>query len=304
MLLAYIDEVGEPGAFVSTDHLKFNTSPAFGYAGFVISEEKVRDFSAAVEANKRRLFQTEYIEQGQPARWEVKGASMFRKTTSIERPQNFRVFGALVSQLCAWNGALFYYADEKPLGTPKQTSLDVKERERRAMFETLNRLCRYADNQQKNLLVMIDQINEKTRVERLPEMYGHIFSRTTEYPEMKRIVEPPMHIDSKLSTNVQFADWVAAAVNRGIDYQVIKSSAYKETATAFFPHVKRAFTYESKLHWNQKTLNDLCHEKIFDRFRPLHVPPRGHRIADDPEIAAKLNKVHEAAKTKHRKPHQ
>ena len=36
MLIAYIDEVGEPGAFVSYDHAKFKTSPVFGYAGFVI----------------------------------------------------------------------------------------------------------------------------------------------------------------------------------------------------------------------------------------------------------------------------
>ena len=36
MLIAYIDEVGEPGAFVSYDQAKFTTSPVFGYAGFVI----------------------------------------------------------------------------------------------------------------------------------------------------------------------------------------------------------------------------------------------------------------------------
>lgn len=36
MLLAYIDEIGEPGAFVAPDHRRFNTSAAFGYGGFVI----------------------------------------------------------------------------------------------------------------------------------------------------------------------------------------------------------------------------------------------------------------------------
>lgn len=34
MLLAYIDEVDETGAFVSRDHSRYKTSPAFGYAGF------------------------------------------------------------------------------------------------------------------------------------------------------------------------------------------------------------------------------------------------------------------------------
>ena len=35
MLIAYIDEVGEAGAFISKDHKRFKISPAFGYAGFV-----------------------------------------------------------------------------------------------------------------------------------------------------------------------------------------------------------------------------------------------------------------------------
>jgi len=50
MLLAYIDEIGETGAFVSHDHPKFNTSPAFGYAGFVIPAVNARRFGAAFTA--------------------------------------------------------------------------------------------------------------------------------------------------------------------------------------------------------------------------------------------------------------
>ena len=42
MLIAYIDEVGEAGAFISKDHKRFNTSPVFGYAGVVIPEQHVR----------------------------------------------------------------------------------------------------------------------------------------------------------------------------------------------------------------------------------------------------------------------
>lgn len=226
----------------------------------------------------------------------MKGASVFHKTTGVERPENFRVFSSLVTQLCRWGGALFYYADEKPIGTPKQIKLDVKERERRAMLETLNRLCRHADNQNNNLLVMIDQINEKTRADRLPEMYAHVFSRASEYPEMKRIVEPPMHIDSELSTNIQFADWTAAAVSRGLNYQLIKASKYRDTATRFYLPTQRAFTHESKLHWNHRSLKDLNKEEIFARHRPLHIPSSGHRLSDDPAIASKLRSVHEASK--------
>ena len=45
MLIAYIDEVGEAGAFISKDHKRFNTSPVFGYAGFVVPEQHVHALS-------------------------------------------------------------------------------------------------------------------------------------------------------------------------------------------------------------------------------------------------------------------
>lgn len=55
MLLAYLDEVGEPGAFVSKEHPKYNTSGAFGYAGFIIPENHVRAFGAAF-CRSRNIF--------------------------------------------------------------------------------------------------------------------------------------------------------------------------------------------------------------------------------------------------------
>jgi hypothetical protein len=53
MLLAYIDEIGEPGAFVSKEHARFNTSPAFGYAGLVIPADRARHFGAVFAEQKR-----------------------------------------------------------------------------------------------------------------------------------------------------------------------------------------------------------------------------------------------------------
>ena len=56
MLIAYIDEVGEAGAFISKDHSNFNTSPAFGYAGFIIPERYVHDVSRDVATTKQRFY--------------------------------------------------------------------------------------------------------------------------------------------------------------------------------------------------------------------------------------------------------
>lgn len=168
MLLAYIDETGEPDAFVSPEHHRYNTSAAFGYAGFLIPETSAREFGAHFQKEKRTLFASEITDTHHPGRWERKGASIFRPSTPEKYPQQLRVFNALVKHLRNLGGYLFYYADEKPMGTPKQTSLDTSERESQAMKETLNRLARHADQHCSNILALIDQINEKDRIDRPP----------------------------------------------------------------------------------------------------------------------------------------
>ena len=226
VLLAYLDEIGETGAFVSrTDH-RYKTSPAFGYAGFVIDAERAREFGQAFVEGKRQLFHTEMDAAEHPGRWERKGSQLFRATTLQRYPEQFRVFRALVRSCRSLGGQLFYYADEKPVGTPGQTRLDPTAREAAAMRETLNRIARHAESKATTVLVMLDQITEKTRSERLPNMYGHVYARSTDYPEMKRIVEPPMHVDSALSSTIQFADWVAAFVSRALDYQLLVDSPH------------------------------------------------------------------------------
>lgn len=76
MLLAYIDEIGETGAFVSRDHHRFNTSPAFGYAGFIIPEESARKFGAIFVRERNIRFIQKAQEKGN-GRWEVKGSEFF-----------------------------------------------------------------------------------------------------------------------------------------------------------------------------------------------------------------------------------
>lgn len=299
MLLAYIDEIGETGAFVARDHPRFNTSPAFGYAGVILPADAARQFGAIFADEKRRVFKTEIEAAAEhPGRWERKGASIFRPDTLVRYAQQIRVFNGLVCSVRRIGGSLFYYADEKPLGTPKQTNLDTEARETAAMREALNRIARHADSQGKNVMVMIDQINEKTRAARLPTMYAHILGRAAEYPEMKRIIEPPMHVDSRLSANIQFADWVAACITRAIDYQLLQESKYKWVATSkTLDAVRGSFTHESKIHLWHRSLVDLNHSEIFRAERPLFPTEDGTMIGDRvaPEVIRRIKAAAERA---------
>lgn len=302
MLLAYIDEIGETGAFVARGHPRYSTSPAFGYAGVVLPADRARQFGTILTEEKRRLFKSEIDDAAHPGRWERKGASIFRVDTLERYPQQIRVFNGLVGSLRRLGGSLFYYADEKPVGTPKQTNLNTEARETAAMREALNRIARHADSQGENVMVMIDQINEKTRAARLPRMYGHILGRAAEFPEMKRIIEPPMHVDSVLSANIQFADWVAACVNRAIDYQLVQASPYRWVATSkVLDAVRGSFTHESKIHLWKRSLADLNHSEIFRAERPLYPVDDGRMLADRIE-ADVLRRIKAAAERADHRP--
>ena len=294
MLLAYIDEVGETGAFVGKAHPRYNTSPAFGYAGFVVPAAEARRFGMWFTEEKRRLFRTEIAQSSAPDQWERKGSMIFRETTLQRYPQQLRVFNALVRRLRSIGGNLFFYADEKPIGTPKQTCLDTVSRESAAMKETLNRLARHAEGKESSLLVLMDQVNEKQRIDRMPTLYAHMFSRSNEFEEMKRIVEPPMHIDSAVSSNIQFADWVAASLSRAIDHQLVEESEHAWIAGDAVDSLRGSFTKESKLHLWQRGVGDIHHSAVLKSERPLYPKVEGQRIsAGIPDVA--IRKLRAAA---------
>jgi len=81
MLLAYIDEIGETGACASRDDSRFNTSSAFGRAGFIIPEKNARPFGPQFTIVKRKLFEKEIAQASDPGKCERKGADIFRPTT-------------------------------------------------------------------------------------------------------------------------------------------------------------------------------------------------------------------------------
>lgn len=292
MLLAYIDEIGEPGAYVSKAHRRFNTSPAFGYAGFVIPEGSARSFSMCFTEEKRRIFEKEIPDSSSAGRWERKGSDIFTRDVWAKHRHQIRMFRGLVTKLGELGGKVFYYAEQKEKGTDRQVRLSREEREQSAMRETVNRLCRYAAHKNSNLLMMMDQVNETQRLAHTSLAYAHIFSRSKEFPEMERAVEPPMHIDSALSSGIQFADWIAASVTRAIDYQLEPESNFTWIPKALLGHMRHRITAESKLRLWQSSLQDIRHIELFSTNRP--VINRTSATVMSPESMARLEAVKHA----------
>lgn len=305
VLIAYLDEVGETGAYISHDHERFNTSAAFGYAGFVIPDEQARNFGSRFTRKKRQLFRERIAASKEfgldEGTWEIKGSEFFHKRMHLENVERLRVFDSLIRSLLGMDGAVFYYADEKERGTPKQTSLDKTRREESAMMETLNRLARHAEAYGENMLVILDQVNEKERKPRAHRMYGHVYRRGQEFGEMKRILEAPMHLDSEISASIQFADWIAAAVGRAIDYQLEEQSEFSwiPNAVPSFSPQRKAFTYESKLHLFEKVVDDINNSQLFCSDRPVY--PSHHSQYIDPTVGAKMMQIAYSTRNKKRR---
>lgn len=284
MLIAYIDEVGEAGPFVSKNHPKCNTSPVFGYAGFIVPEEHVHALSRDVALTKQRFYsllcgdKQEEREQYTPT-WERKGAELLSKH-AMGRAGRREVIAlrALLSRISGtYGGKLFYFVREKPIGSHRQVwGKDIdnnwknkrEERTLECLSEAINRLCTYAESEEQNILLFQDMINENERYHQVRRSYAHVYSRISEHQEMRRILEAPAYIDSELSTNIQCADWIAALIGRACDYQLIRGSSYKWVADTFYRTLHGHFTYESTLQFNLRSIDNIHNIKILDRARP------------------------------------
>lgn len=116
----------------------------------MISSDHVTSMSKLFSHNMRTLFKREYensVSSGDGF-FEIKGAAVFHKGTlaSPLAPAKFRVFDAMIENLIRnFDGRLFYYANEKPIGTDKQTlkeqgALEKRESDARD-FEPFGALC-------------------------------------------------------------------------------------------------------------------------------------------------------------------
>ncbi|MFJ4210199.1 DUF3800 domain-containing protein [Paenarthrobacter sp. NPDC089675] len=79
MLIAYLDEFGHVGPYVSRDHAKYKDHPVFGYAGYIIPAQHARYFGAEFLRVKRTLFKTEIEQDSSPP----SGSAKARSTSAL-----------------------------------------------------------------------------------------------------------------------------------------------------------------------------------------------------------------------------
>jgi hypothetical protein len=291
VLIAYLDEFGHVGPYLGADHPKFSQHPVFGYAGFIAPASAVREIGAQFTWVKSSLFKTEIDRSEAPHQWERKGSEYFSTGSITQRPEQIRAFRGLVDFLRRRGGKLFYYGDEKQRGTLKQTERTPQAITKDALKQAIDRICSYAESENQDVLIIVDSITEKTRVELVGDMYAHIYSRRR--GEMKRIVEAPLHIESKLNSGVQFADWICALVARATAFQLVEGSQFGWAAQHFRRSLTQAFTYESKIHLLYGG-DEIHHSKLFDEVSQRH--GRSNPLGLQNRVSVDFSAIYESAR--------
>lgn len=268
MLIAYLDEFGHVGPYVSQDHPKYNQHPVFGYAGFVLPAGKVRELGSTFTHVKRELFKTEIIKSKTPNQWERKGNEFFSTGSIRKRPEQVKLFKHLLNKLDYLGGKIFYYGELKQRGTVKQVKLSSAKRTSQTLKESINRLCMHADKNCDELLIIMDQITDKSRKELVAEMYAHVYWRSKsdqDHPEMRRIVDAPLHIESNVNGSIQFADWICGLMSRLSHWQLVPGSEFSWASDKFGEALRGRFTFDSKLYLRDKP-NDIFNAGILDLY--------------------------------------
>ena len=208
--IAYLDEFGHVGPYVSRGDRRHNDSPVFGFAGFLMPAAEVRTFGTWFYQRKRELLDFEIRRSGKhPAVWEKKGSSLYRAANLRRYPGLRRLTSRLLTRIERAGGHVFY-AGVRKTSTPE--SHDANALYAAMLREAIGRIdayCRDGSDPPARFLLALDE--HPRRAELLTavgrDMYAGEDAR-------RQLVEPPFHLESHRYQTVQAADWIAALVGR------------------------------------------------------------------------------------------
>ena len=208
--IAYLDEFGHVGPYVSRSDPRHNDSPVFGFAGFLLPVEEVRAFGTWFFQRKRELLGYEIRRSGKhPAVWEKKGSSLYRVANLRRYPQLRKLTGRLLTRIERAGGRVFYAGIRK---TSTLDSHDANALYSATLREAIGRIdafCREDCDPPARFLLALDE--HPRRAELLTAVGRDMYAGND---PRRQLVEPPFHLESHRYQTVQAADWIAALVGR------------------------------------------------------------------------------------------
>lgn len=229
--IAYLDEFGHIGPFVSRSDSSHKTSPVFGLGGFVLPSDKVRAFSTWFYQLKCNLLQFEINQAGVPAyQWEKKGAALYTTENVTKYPELRRATFRLMNRIERDGGIIFYVGLQK---THTPETHEPKKLYRAVLRESIKRIDQFCSARDAHFQIILDEQNEVDfRAQIVAEASVQMFaeSRLT-------MIEPPIQAESHLFQTLQCADWLCGLIGRVGCYQALQNE-YSELAwtSKYFIH--------------------------------------------------------------------
>lgn len=208
LYIAYLDEFGHIGPFISRSDARYNDSPIFGLAGLVLPFDQVRPFATWFFQLKCNLLDFEIRRDGiHPAKWEKKGSSLYTTNNMQSYPHLRQATNRILNKIPSLGGHAVYVGLQKTFPPHMHDPVSLY---RAVLMETIKRLNQECVAKKANFLVILDEQEDKFRHE-IVEASG----RTMFGDEgRKALIEPPIQAESHLYQTLQCADWICGLIGR------------------------------------------------------------------------------------------
>ena len=208
--IAYLDEFGHIGPYISRNHPQHNDSPVFGLAGFVLPSNEVRGFGTWFFQRKCELLDFEIKRSGKhPALWEKKGSSLYTVRNVTKYPNLRRLTQRLFNKIEDLGGFVFYVGMKKTASHDHHMPKRFYELILLEAIKRIDEFCARDCDPPANFLLVLDEHEQRPAL--LTEATRSMF-RAIE--RRRRLIEPPFHVESHRYQTVQAADWIAGLVGR------------------------------------------------------------------------------------------
>lgn len=207
MRIAYLDEFGHIGPFISRNDKQHNTSPVFGLGGIVLPHDQARHIATFMLQLKEGMLARDLAKAGVPAHsWEKKGSELIT-TRNIRKYVHVREgVRRLLNEVRVSGGKIFFYGREK-FQNPADSRANGLYKT--VLAHSIRGIDNFCIRQKDQFLIIMDQ--HSGRRQWMETAAKTMFDRKS---PARCMIEPPFEVESHLYQTIQVADWVATLLGR------------------------------------------------------------------------------------------
>jgi hypothetical protein len=213
--VAYLDEFGHVGQYVSRDHPRYKTSPVFGLGGLILPADQVREFAIHFYQLKCQLLVWDLAHKNPkklPAyQWEKKGSQLYSLRNVTQYQQLRRSTFRLLSHISKIGGYVFYTGEHK---TTDPDEHDSTETFKRQLLQSVRKIDRFCAQRDSTFILVLDEqkAGSEWREKNVEACTLAMFEDASE--KCRTMIEPPLQGESYLFQTLQCADWICGLVGR------------------------------------------------------------------------------------------